>query len=330
MLLAEALRISGLEPVLRRAPSWRGLIVLSYHRIGVRADSDLHRGLFSGDRETLDRQLRLLKRHFDVVAPDQLNPALLDAPGRHVLVTFDDGYRDLYELAHPVLQANDVRAAMFLCTGFLDGRCRAWWDDIAWMLRHAAEPELAPGPWAARALALRGPALERTIDTVTRAYWELSPIEAQAFLGRLELHTGTGSRPPAPEDWLTWDMARAMKANGHEIGAHTDSHPVLARLPAARQREEIATSAKRIADELGQGPRLLAYPVGTRGAFDSSTAAAAREAGIRYAFSNYGGRVTRAGFRPFDIRRVPVESLSTPALFRATMSLPQVLVRASG
>jgi peptidoglycan/xylan/chitin deacetylase (PgdA/CDA1 family) len=329
VLLAEALRVTGLEPLLRRLPTWRGLIVLSYHRIGVRSQSELHRGLFSGDREALDREMRLLTRHFDVVSPDQIGPALLATSGRHVVVTFDDGYRDLYEIAHPVLEANGVRAAMFLCTGFVDGRHRAWWDDIAWMLHRAEKSELSPGRWSPRPMALSGPELERTIDAVTRAYWELTPGEEEAFLTGLAAATGTGRRPPAADDWITWEMVRAMKAYGHEIGAHTDSHPVLARLPADRQREEIAISVNRLREEVGERPRLLAYPVGTSGAFDARTIEAAREAGIEFAFSNYGGRITPERFSPFDIRRMPVESLGTQPLFNATLTLPQVLVRAS-
>ena len=167
-MFTAGLRASGLGALLRRLPAWRGALVLSYHRIGDRSQSDLHRGLFSTSAEGLDRQLRLLTRHFDVVAPGQLDADLLATSGRHVIVTFDDGYRDLYELAHPVLQANNVRALMFLCTGFIDGHERAWWDDIGWMLRHAPLPQLPPGPLVAAPIAAhrrRGGIRDRCPDT---------------------------------------------------------------------------------------------------------------------------------------------------------------------
>src|ERR1035441_2048859 len=201
-ILAAGLRVSGLGTLLRRLPSWRGALVLSYHRIGDRSRSDLYRGLFSATPEGLDRHLQLLKRHFDVVAPDQLNEDLLASRGRHVIVTFDDGYRDLYELAHPVLQANDVRALMFVCTGFIDGHARAWWDEIGWMLRHAARSELPPGPWSRRPLPLMGAEVESAIDLLTRAYWELEPPQASEFLASLASVTGAARRRIGAEDWI--------------------------------------------------------------------------------------------------------------------------------
>jgi peptidoglycan/xylan/chitin deacetylase (PgdA/CDA1 family) len=328
-MFTAGLRASGLGAVFRRLPAWRGALVLSYHRIGDRSQSDLHRGLFSTSAEGLDRQLRLLTRHFDLVAPGQLDADLLAARGRHVIVTFDDGYRDLYELAHPVLQANNVRALMFLCTGFIDGQERAWWDDIGWMLRHAPLPELPPGPWSPRPLPLAGAEVESAIDVLTRAYWGLAPPQASEFLLALASATGAGIRPTSAADWITWDMARELKGAGHVIGAHTASHPLLSRLPRARQLEEIVRSLDRVDTELGERPRWLAYPVGTKDAFDATTIEVARQAGVEMAFSNYGGRVTRAGFTPLDVRRVPVESMRTFDLFSATVSLPQVLARPS-
>ena len=328
-MFATGLRVSGVGALLRRLPSWRGALVLSYHRIGDRSGSDLYRGLFSATPEGLDRHLKLLKRHFDVVAPDQLDERLLVTHGRHVMVTFDDGYRDLYELAHPVLQANDVRALMFLCTGFIDGHARAWWDEIGWILRHTTLSQLPPGPWSRRPLPLAGADVEPAIDNLTRAYWELAPPQAAEFLAQLASVTSAGRRPASTGDWVTWDMARKLKAAGHEIGAHTETHPVLSRLPRSQQLTEIVASRDRIAEELGERPRWLAYPVGTKDAFDTTTLDVAREAGVQLAFSNYGGRVTRAGFTMLDVRRVPVESMRTFDLFSATMTLPQVLAQPS-
>ena len=303
--------------------------MLSYHRIGDGSQSDLNRGLFSATQELLDRQLQLLRRHCDLVAPDRLDEQLLATRGRHVIVTFDDGYRDLYELAHPVLQANGVRALMFLCSGFIDGQAGAWWDEIGWMVRRSHVSALPPGPWSAQSLPLTGPDLEGTIDVLTRTYWTLEPAQAREFLERLASITGSGRRPLTGDDWITWDMAREMKASGHEIGAHTRSHPVLSRLPRAQQLEEVAASVDRIGAELGERPRSLAYPVGTRNAFDTTTLAVAREAGVKLAFSNYGGRVTGTDFVALDIRRVPVETLRPFDLFSAALTFPQALARPS-
>ncbi len=303
--------------------------MLSYHRIGDRSHAGCHHGLWTATAQELNDQLCLLQRNFEILDPRQLASERLSRRGRRVLVTFDDGYRDLYEVAQPVLEANSVRATMFLCTGFIDGVASAWWDEIAWMLNRSAVAILPPGRWSTEPLALHPDSLQHAIDVVTRAYWRLSPGAAASVLDELAAASGAGRRPAdaAASDWITWEMARELRDAGHQIGAHTVTHPILARLPRECQLEEIAGSADRIEAQLGERPRWLAYPVGVRGAFDEHSRAAAAEAGIEMAFSNYGGRVTSSGFQALDVRRVSVETLSSPALFSATLGLPQLFAR---
>jgi peptidoglycan/xylan/chitin deacetylase (PgdA/CDA1 family) len=333
MLLAQSLRRTGLARLLLFLPSWRGVLILNYHRIGDFSQSELDRGVWSATAEALDYQLRLVTKHFDLVGPNDLDASLLERSGRHVMVTFDDGYRDLFELAHPVLRSNDARATMFLCSGFIDGVATPWWDEIAWMLRHSSKAILPAGPWSTGPRSLEGDELESAIDSTIRSYWWLSSTETIAFLDRLADATGTGRRPlgSSATDWITWDMARVMRAEGQEIGAHTVTHPLLARCSGAQQQEEIEGSIARIEAEIGTRPRWFSYPGGTPDTFDSQTVEYVHHAGVQLAFSNYSDRVTRTNFAALDVRRVSIGPTrhNAPA-FAATLALPQVFARPAG
>jgi peptidoglycan/xylan/chitin deacetylase (PgdA/CDA1 family) len=328
-LVASGLRISGVGALLRRLAPWRGALVLSYHRIGEACALDTARSLVSATTQSLDEQLRFLTRHCEVIDPADLAPELLAQRGRRVLITFDDGYRDLYEHAYPVLQANRVRAAMFLCSGFIDGFADAWWDEVAWILRRSPLRVLPAGPWSAEPLALDEQNLEHSIDVATRRCWELSPQGTAQLLEELATVSAAGRRPTSDsaDDWITWEMARELSAAGHQIGAHTVNHLILAKLPRERQHEEIAGSADRIEAELGERPRWFAYPVGVPGVFDEHSRAAAAKAGIELAFSNYGGLVTEDSFFALDVPRMSAEMLRTPTLFAATVTLPALFAR---
>lgn len=321
-MLATGLRVSRVGALMRRLPIWNGVIVLTYHRVGDAARSDLYRGVFSATADEFEHHVRFLRREFDLIGPGDLSPELLGRGGRHVLLSFDDGYRDLYEVVDPILRSNGAHAVMFLCSGFIDGHARAWWDDIAWLCRHTALPVLPVGPWAPVPLSLSEAEVDVTINLLVRRYWELPPSDASAFLTQLAKVTDVGSRPSPDKDWITWEMARELQAAGHEIGAHTATHPVLARLSRAEQLREIVSGRERLDEELGRGARWLAYPVGTRVAFDEVTREVAYEAEMELAFSNYGGFVTRENFAKFDVRRLPVESLRTFDLFSASLTWP--------
>ena len=66
---AKALSRSGAGAVLRRLPTRGGLLTLCFHRIGSADGSDWERTLWDTTLEGLDRRLRFLHRHAEIVAP---------------------------------------------------------------------------------------------------------------------------------------------------------------------------------------------------------------------------------------------------------------------
>src|SRR5690349_13667014 len=117
---AAGLRRTGLSAVLRRVGTWRGLLGLNYHRIGDAEASPLDRDLFSASVEAFEQQVDDLAREADVIALADVPAALRARRGRRVLITFDDGYRDAFEVAFPVLRRAGLPAAFFVVTDFLD------------------------------------------------------------------------------------------------------------------------------------------------------------------------------------------------------------------
>jgi len=222
---------------LRRLSGWRGVLILNYHRVGDAQASDADRSLWSATAEQFDAHLSELSRQADVIGPGDLEEVVRRGRGRHVMLTFDDGYRDNYEIAFPLLRAYDMPATFFLTTGFLDQPRAAWWDEIAWMLRHAKTPL---------------PDVEAAIALQTTRYKRLVASQTERFLDRLAEETGAGRCDPriGAREWMTWDMAREMRDNGMFIGGHTVDHPILSSLPAASQEQQVRGCAARLEAEL--------------------------------------------------------------------------------
>ena len=327
--VASAIQRSGLGVILARVPMWRGVLVLGYHRIGVPAPRAYDTALWSATQDEFDRQLSFVKRSAEVVSGDDLPAALAARRGRHVALTFDDGYRDNHELAYPVLRAHGLPAVFFLATGFLDRPRLGWWDEIAWMVRSSPHTELEPGDWFSAPVSFAGAGREAAIMALGNAYVRLDEPDTEPFMDWLGRASGSGRAAPAQAatTWMTWDMVREMRRGGMAFGAHTVEHPVLARCSAERQRREIAGSVARIRDELGEAPTLLSYPIGSRTSFDERTRACAREAGITHAFSFYGGYARPGRLDPLDIPRTFVAPSRSPARFRACVTVPGLFAR---
>jgi O-antigen/teichoic acid export membrane protein/peptidoglycan/xylan/chitin deacetylase (PgdA/CDA1 family) len=329
--LAAALERTGLGSILARVPAWRGVLVLTYHRVGRPGGGVHDPALWSATQEQFDAQLRFLARHVDVVSGDELPDVLAQRRGRHVALTFDDGYRDNYQLAYPVLRAHGLPATFFLTTGFLDRPHVAWWDEISWIVRSSPREAIDADGWLPAPVRLGAGDRGAAARALVQRYWSLPAARTEAYLDWLARACGTGRADPAAaaSTWMTWEMVREMRAGGMAFGAHSVDHPLLARCTSDAQALEIGGSVARVREQLGEPVSLFAYPVGARGTFDDTTRARLRDAGITHAFSFYGGHQRAGRQDPLDIPRAFVGPAISPARFRARVALPQVFARPS-
>jgi peptidoglycan/xylan/chitin deacetylase (PgdA/CDA1 family) len=321
----EALRFGALG---RRLRTWSGVLCLNWHRIGDGTGSCFDRSLWSATPAAFAEQLRLLSRHLDIISLHDLPDVLRSRTGRHVLLTFDDGYRDNYTHAFPVLKAHGVRAAFFVSTGYLDRPRAAWWDEIAWMVRVSPRRLLAAGPWFAAPIAFDEPHRERAVTALLQCYKALPGAETESFLDYLADATGSGRCPAGlfADTWMTWDMARELRDAGMVVGGHTVNHPILARLPRNEQEAEIAECGRRLREELGSPMQFFSYPVGAGDSFNGDTRRVLHESGVRLAFSFYGGYSQFNAWDPLNLPRAPVEAYFSPALFRSMITFPQLFL----
>jgi peptidoglycan/xylan/chitin deacetylase (PgdA/CDA1 family) len=325
---AWALSRSGAGALLRRLPSWHGVLTLCFHRIGDANGSAWEPNLWDATVTELDETLGFLRRHVDLIAPQDLLAIEQVPRGRHVLLTFDDGYREWSSEVLPVLRHHGVSAAFFLSTGFIDSPRAPWWYEIPWMVRRSTEGALQPGEWISAPLQLGSANQEAAMNFLLDTYKSLPDERTEAFLAWIGEQCGSGRCDPldAREDWLSWDGARELRDAGMEIGGHTVDHPVLAWLPPSAQRAQIVECKRRIEDELERPMRMFSYPIGQADSFDAETRALLREEGVRLAFS-YRGGYARGGRRldPLDVPRVT--GGMEPLILRAALTLPQAFAR---
>ncbi|MEY3479773.1 MAG: hypothetical protein RIQ71_548 [Verrucomicrobiota bacterium] len=69
-------------------------------------------------------------------------------------------------------------------------------------------------------------------------------------------------RGEVPDPLMDESQVREWMAAGHEIGAHTRTHPELSRISIEEAREEIAGSKKSLEDRFGVPIRHFCYPYG--------------------------------------------------------------------
>lgn len=137
-----SLRDRAREAIYRLLYMWTGQgrgvrVILLYHSVGSKAPHSVPLPAF-------ERQMELLTERFKIVRLCDLPKAMATEPPETNLacVTFDDGYRDNYERAVPVLESKGIKATFFIATGFLGKTSRTFAGEYA-MLEARQVQELA-------------------------------------------------------------------------------------------------------------------------------------------------------------------------------------------
>ena len=325
-LLARTLRSCGIQRLLTSLGSWHGLLVFNYHRIGSPDNSLFDHDLWSATADEFDQQVRFLANHFQVITPRDLSRWNQMGTNRAVMITFDDGYRDNFEVAFPILQTYGVPATFFVSTGFIDRPHAAWWDEISWMVRTAAQAGKPSMTLQGESISLTDAPINSVIRRCLNLYKSLPTTRAQELLDELAATCGTGRCPSewAEAEWMTWEMVRQLHDSGMEIGGHTVTHPVLSTMDVAAQEIELRDGKARLESILETPVTSFSYPVGQPDSFTEITKAILADCGYHCAFSYYGGFSRSPEVDPFDLPRVAVELDVTQDMFRAMATLPQV------
>ncbi|SDF20351.1 hypothetical protein SPACI_013590 [Sporomusa acidovorans DSM 3132] len=109
---------------------FQGVPVLNYHQI----NNQSHNSLTLSDSE-FEAQIKYLYKHgYTPIGPDELADYLqngTELPSKPILITFDDGYEDNYQVAYPILKKYHFKATIFLITDFIGNNNRyLTWDQI--------------------------------------------------------------------------------------------------------------------------------------------------------------------------------------------------------
>jgi peptidoglycan/xylan/chitin deacetylase (PgdA/CDA1 family) len=212
-------------------------------------------------------------------------------PARAAAITFDDGYADNCTVALPILRRVGLPATFFIATGYLDGG-RMWNDTVIDVVRNAKGPVLDLlsmnlGVYSIATIADR----RHTLGLLLRALKYLEPRQRKSRVNDI---AASAHSAPASDLMLTTDQVMTMAESGMTIGAHTVSHPILARVAEPEAHEEMIQSKRRLESIIGREVSLFAYPNGKPETdYTSTHAQLARTAGFSAAFSTGWGVATR-------------------------------------
>jgi peptidoglycan/xylan/chitin deacetylase (PgdA/CDA1 family) len=311
---ALALHYSGarelLSTVQRRAVGGRRVLILSYHRVVADFAGEARRSLYTLniEQKTFRRHLEVLQESHDVVSLDDALSVLdgtRQAARDVAVVTFDDGYRDVYQHAFPVLRDLRIPALVYVPSAFVGTDRRLGHDRLFAALRGMQKRGIGP-----LAVGVGNPGERWLIDALegdATPHLALERLIARhptpgllRLADALEDRLGLSSyKPPAGELPVTWEMLREMQANGIATGAHTAEHTVLTNQRLDEARREIALCKAALEKGLKRPVTHFAY---CNGYYSAGVAQALKAEGFVSAVTTEDMPNT-PGVDPFALKR---------------------------
>ena len=264
-------------------------IILLYHRVVDLADTT--------DPWNLCVTPAHFKEHLEVLAKNskpislrKMCNSLKSFPFEHrnVVITFDDGYRDNFHNAKPLLEKYEIPATFFIVSEAINSQKEFWWDELERFILTAKDiPPIfdltiasKKYHWIINQNGIKE-SLNYGTDIVAQAHndtslsrsklyfnlWkilsEITLTEKKASLIAIEKWSQQSTTPRATHFPMTLDELKNLAAHPlFEIGAHTLTHPMLSRLSVREQEAEITESKRHLEDMMGQSVASFSYPHG--------------------------------------------------------------------
>lgn len=185
---------------------------------------------------------------------------------KRINISFDDGFRDVYENAYPVFKKYHIPFTMYLSSSFPMGECDLWWIQLEQCVQ----------------------------DDVNRFESLMKSLYHSDVNMRDAMHRTTNTQPDysiCRDLSVSWDQLREMVSSGLcTVGAHTMSHPSLIRISKQEAEAELLESKKMIESQLGVKVKHLSYPHSMN---NEAIRNLVKQIGYESASLGYGGAVRK-------------------------------------
>lgn len=291
----ETLYFSGAHRIARQFLAGEGAI-LTFHRVRPGRDDAFQPNLgLEITPQFLDEVLTALRAEgVEIVTLDEVHRRLIAGERtarRFVALTFDDGYRDNLEYAWPVLKRHQAPFALYVPSAYAEGLGELWWIVLEMAIARHDQIEITLDGAEHLFDCATDESKQQTFETIYRHmrgqanYDDLLQVARELAFGY-----GIDMGRLCRETCMGWDELAFLAGDPLvTIGAHTVTHPILAKLSAEAARAEMLDGARAIASRLGHMPAHFSYPVGQPDAAGPREFELAAGAGFRTAVTTRPG-----------------------------------------
>lgn len=193
---------------------------------------------------------------------------------KRVNVSFDDGFRDVYENAFPVFKKHHIPFTIYLVGSFPEGKCDVWWIQMEQFFKDPVDFEQCM-----KKLYQSQENMNDLMHSLTQSKADFSLCEQLA---------------------LTWEQLHEMVASGLcTVGSHSMLHLGLTRVSVETVKQELVESKRIIEAHLPVTVKHFSYP---HSMTNEEVQQLVKSSGYESATIGYGGNI-RVKDNPYQLYR---------------------------
>jgi peptidoglycan/xylan/chitin deacetylase (PgdA/CDA1 family) len=259
------------------------LTIIMYHRVDT---SKENWSVDAIDTSIFEKQIKYLKKTHKIYSLENFAQDLLEKknlPKRVAVITFDDGYKDNYTNAFPILKKYKIPATIFLTTGHIETDKLFWWDKLGYILLNLKQKKINLNDFG----VIKPSLLKKRRDAFNEIMAKIgaTPEEKkQELIKELEnIFNQDLLKEIGKNKTLTWDEVKEMSENNIDFGAHTVNHPILTKISLKQAEFEISQSKKDIEKRLNKPIKTFSYPNGLASDYNTEIIDILKKYGFTYA-----------------------------------------------
>ena len=273
---------------------------------------------FKIKRRDFESQIKFLKKNYEILPLNVLIDLLKkkdDVTGK-IAITFDDGYRDNYEHAYPILREHEVPATIYLLASiFNNDNILLWWLQLEETISSAKECNIRFKFMNTEYTGTlkNDESKKKFFMKISRLLIKSEPAKQRDLLIALTEAAGLVELSDHRDYLLFLEMIMEMKDSGLiSFGSHTFSHCALNILSKSDLKRDVLESKRVIESYLGDTITSFSFPYGKSLFINKRVLRIVKKAGYLYAVTGIpGGLVSRSGHNTYLLPRISMAGCSS-------------------
>lgn len=255
-------------------------IVLMYHGIVDDKDIIANKNWLQVKETNFRKQMEYIKEHFNPIHMDDIEYMSAKSKKPNVVVTFDDGYKNNYLNAYPILKQLEIPATIFVATSMVDTDNLFWYDRLRtlYILSKISLEKVGPvitsykklHPWS--------------VDEKVNEFLDVNFPKWDSLLLRNDVMDTYGA--------LTTGMIQEMDSSGLiKFGSHTHRHEIVTMMSPDEFRTSLDKSLETLKNIGVKPSKYFCFP---NGWYDNSYIEVLKEFGLKGSVTTKRGRYNLA------------------------------------